>query len=428
MTYTEAVGFIHSIARFGTKPGLSRIQALLERMGNPQNKLRFIHVAGTNGKGSTSAMLSQILKQAGYKTGLYISPFVLDFCERIQVNNDMVSHEELAQSTELVKSHWDELAALGDTPSEFEVITAVAMDYFARMGCEVVVLETGLGGRLDATNVITTPICSVITSIDFDHTEILGDTIEAITAEKCGIIKENGVTVSYLQPHKVSAEVISKTCAEKSNKLFVAKEAEIISMDINGSEIVYDGLKLHVPLCGEYQVQNAATVVEAARAAKLGGFEISDDNIIQGIAATKFPCRFEVLSELPLVIVDGAHNLSGGRALASALKLLNGRKIHAVAAFMSDKDADGILKEVLPHCFSLTVHTLPQNPRSMPVTDIYKVATKYCENVYIAGTLDSTVIEPLTHHKDDDVILYFGSLYFASEVRPAVIRLIEKFN
>lgn len=427
MRYDEALEFIHSIARFGSKPGLRRIGMLLERMGNPQNRLRFVHVAGTNGKGSTCTMLSYILKQAGLKTGLYISPFVLDFNERIQINNEMISNDELAKSASLVHRHWQALDKAGEPPTEFEVVTAIAMDYFLRMRCDIVVLEVGLGGRFDATNIINTPLCSVITNISIDHTEYLGDTVAEIAFEKCGIIKPHGITVSYPHEPPEAAAVIAKTCAERDNRLITGGDAEILSMDIFGSVIRYGGMEIRVPLSGGHQVLNAVTAVEAARVLRLSGLSISDGDIVSGIRDTRFVSRLEILNEEPLVLLDGAHNLSGAAALAESLKLLQGRKIHALAGMMADKDADGILAEVLAFCESVTIFT-PANPRAMKSGDLAKLARRYCPSVFIADTPDSAVSLPFSMLKGDDAMLIFGSLYLAAEIRPAAKRLLEELR
>lgn len=427
MQYSDALEFIHSIARFGSKPGLRRVTMLLERMGNPQDKLKFIHVAGTNGKGSTSTMLSHIFAKSGYKTGLYISPFVIDFRERIQLNNEMISERDLIDSTALVKAHWDALDAIGETPTEFEVVVAIAMDYFLKKECDIVILEVGMGGRFDATNVIKKPVCSVITSIGLDHTEYLGETISEIALTKCGIIKPDGITVCYSPQLPEVMEIIAKVCEENRNKLLTGGDAEVLSMDISGSRVKYDGLELKIPLLGAHQVSNAAVVVEAVKAARLSGFKISDGDITAGIAGTVFPSRLEILSENPqLVLLDGAHNNSGAAALEAAIKMLGGRRIHAVAGFSSDKDVDGILKLILPHCHSFTAFQ-SENHRSMPCLKILSFAQKYCGSTYIAGTAEAAVIQPLARCSGDDIVLIFGSLYLAAEVRPVAQVILKRF-
>ena len=427
MDYNEALEFIHGTRWLGSKLGLRRVGLLLERMGNPQNKLRFIHVAGTNGKGSTCEMISRILIEAGYKTGLFISPYVLEFRERIQVNGKMIPEDELAKSVDALKPCWNALCAEKETPTEFEVVTAAAMDYFMRMQCDVVILEVGMGGRLDSTNIIATPLCSVITSIGMDHMQYLGDAIAKIAAEKCGIIKPHGITVCSPGQPPDAMEVIAVACKEQNNELVVPSQPDVLSSGINGSNIRYSGLDIHIPLIGAHQIKNAVTAVEAVKAAIKSEFLVTGGNIISGISKAKFPARFEVLSEKPLVIIDGAHNHAGAKALADAIKLLAGRNVHAVFCVMNDKDADSILGTVLPLCETVTVVD-SDIPRAMEVCKTISLASKYCENIYVAGMLESAVIQPLAHVRGDDAVLIFGSLYFASKIRPVAKSLLKRFR
>ncbi len=423
MDYEQALSFIHTIARFGSKPGLRRVTMLLERMGNPQDRLKFIHVAGTNGKGSTCTMLSHILTAAGLRTGLYISPFVLDFRERIQVNNQMISKEDLVASTALVKSHWDVLDAAGETPTEFEVVVAIAMDYFVRQNCDVVVLEVGMGGRFDATNVIQTPLASVITSIDMDHIEYLGDTLEKIAFEKCGIIKEGGITVSY--PHQLpeAMTVIQEQAAAKLNTLMLAPEVEVLSSDITGSKIVWRDREIHLPLAGRHQVYNASTVLATVEALALQGLVLPLEAVVFGIAATRFPSRLEILHKEPLVLLDGAHNLSGAQALADALALLEPHQsVHGVVGMLADKDVDGVLAAVLPRCSSVVAVT-PNSPRALDAKDMAEKAKQYCSNTMAAASLEEGVHTAFRRCGPQDVVVLFGSLYLASDLRPIGLNL-----
>ena len=424
MTYNEALAFIHGIQRFGSKLGLERISALLERMGNPQNKLRFIHVAGTNGKGSTCTMLSHILVQAGYKTGLYISPFVLDFRERIQLNNQMIVQEDLAACTELAKAHWDEMAAAGEPPTEFEVLVAVAMEYFVRQECDIVVLEVGMGGRFDATNIIGTPLCSVITSISIDHTEYLGDTLQKIAFEKCGIIKPGGVTVCYPRQNPEALAVIMEQCALKQNRLLMPGNTEVLACDVFGSVIRVDELEIHIPLGGEHQIYNTLTVLEAVKAIALSGFAITPEQTAKGIAATRFPSRLEVLCRDPLILLDGAHNLSGAQVLGTALRTIQGRRIHAVTGILADKDVDGILREIAPLCQSVTC-VQPDNSRALPAAELAERARVYCHKAYTAETPEKAFKNALRLCSGNDILLIFGSLYLAGELRPIIVQAVE---
>jgi len=424
MTCNEALSFIHNIARFGSKPGLRRVTMLLERMGNPQDRLKFIHVAGTNGKGSTCTMLSYILEKAGYNTGLYISPFVLDFRERIQLNNQMISPEDLAACTAVVKGHWDALDAIGETPTEFEVVVAVAMEYFTRMKADVVVLEVGMGGRFDATNVIGTPLCSIITSIGLDHVEYLGDTIEKIAAEKAGIIKPGGITVCYPLQNPDALAVIMEQCALRENPLYIPApgSARILEEDIEGTRIRWKEQEFYIPLGGQHQVCNTLMVLEAVELLRAKGYAISPEALGEGIASTRFPSRLEILCRRPLALLDGAHNYTGAQALGGALKLLGERAIHAVMGMMADKEADMVLREILPCCASL-ITTTPKNPRAMPATRLAALAEPYCPDVTAIESPRAAAEAVFARSEKDDVILLFGSLYLASELRPIVLEL-----
>ena len=231
MNYTGSVEYIHSLLRFGIKPGLERISELLSLLGNPQEKVKAIHIAGTNGKGSTSTMTANILKNAGYRTGLFTSPYVINFRERIRINGEMIPEDALAETVSRVKEKIDILNEQGTEITEFEAITAAAYLYFAEEGCDFAVMETGLGGRFDATNVITKPAICIITSISFDHTDILGDSLEKIAFEKCGIIKRNCPVVTSENQSSEAMQVIKKTCEEKSSPLFITdpQKATVIS-------------------------------------------------------------------------------------------------------------------------------------------------------------------------------------------------------
>ena len=257
MNYNEALDYIHSLLVFGSRPGLERMNEVMEKFNNVQDTLKYIHIAGTNGKGSTATMLSNVYIAAGYKVGLYISPYVVTFCERMQVNGVPISEKDLCFVCEQVKN-------TGVTLTEFEFITACAFLYFAKEKCDVVILETGLGGRLDATNIIKNPLCSVITHIALDHMQVLGNTIGEITGEKCGIIKGNApVVTDYMQDEEVISVIKSKT----SNLTVPEKDnVNIVSSDINGNTFIYKGEEYHTSLIGKHQINNALSVIETVNA------------------------------------------------------------------------------------------------------------------------------------------------------------------
>ncbi|MBQ7930021.1 MAG: bifunctional folylpolyglutamate synthase/dihydrofolate synthase, partial [Clostridia bacterium] len=309
MTYEEALGYIHSVTWKGSRPGLERISVLCELLGHPERNLKFIHVAGTNGKGSICRMLSSVLEKAGYRVGLYTSPFIERFNERIMLGGCDIPDEDLARDTETVKQYAD---TMEDAPTEFELITAIAFVYYARVGCDFVVLECGLGGRLDSTNVIDTSVLSIITGIDMDHTAILGDTPAKIAAEKAGIIKP-GVPVLFGEGVMEAEEVIRAKAAEMGSVYRRTDFAKItdISTDLRGTSFRFGGKPVKINLHGIYQTRNTATVLTALEMLREQGVEIPEDAVKSGLLAAQWKARFEILAEDPLVIYDGAHNPQG---------------------------------------------------------------------------------------------------------------------
>ena len=364
MTYEQALAYIHSVNWTFCKPGLERIAALCEALGNPQNDLRFVHVAGTNGKGSFCSMTASILQAAGYRTGLFTSPYIKVFNERMMVDGEMISDEELAELTAFVRPIADGMA---DKPTEFELITALAFLYFKRHGCDVVVLETGMGGRLDATNLITSPLLTVITGIALDHTAFLGDTVEQIAAEKAGIIK-SGCPVLYGGEDAVAQAVIARTAAEKAApyRQVDRRSLQVLSADLEGTRFAYEGYTdLTLSLLGLYQPYNAATVLTAVEMLNEQGLTISETAVRQGLVTVYWPGRFEVLSREPLVIFDGAHNAQGiAAAVASIRHYFAHRKVYVLTGVLQDKDYHAIaadLAGVACRAFVLT----PDNPRAL---------------------------------------------------------------
>lgn len=427
MTYEEALSQISSLLRFGIKPGLERIEKLLGLLGNPQDRLKFVHVAGTNGKGSTCALIASVLRKSGYKTGLYTSPYVTDFCERMQIDGEMISREDVAALTEKTMPLVERMAADGETITEFELITAIAMQWFAQNGCDVIVLEVGLGGRLDATNVIKTPLVSVITSISLDHTNILGDTVEQIAREKCGIIKENGITVCYPDQPKKAYEVIRDTAAERKNRFVTARmdSVKVLSMNITGTGLNYNGLLVNLPFIGEHQVKNAVTALAAIEVLKSKGFPIADHSIEAGFCCASFPARLEVLSHSPLVVIDGAHNPDGTAALAQAIrKYLKGRKIIAVMGMLADKDVTKAIKN-LEGLFSQVIALAPDNPRAMSAQELAARWWNVNMGAQPMEDIDAALKKAFELAGEDGAVLICGSLYLAGEVRPRVLELIK---
>lgn len=408
MTYEEALEYIHSICWRGSRPGLERIGELCRRLGDPQDKLKFIHVAGTNGKGSTCAMLTSVLTEAGYKVGTFTSPYIFSFRERMCVNGEMISEETLASICEEVRPLAD---SMDDPPTEFELITALAFVYFLREECDVVVLEAGLGGRMDSTNIIKNSIVSIITGIALDHTEILGDTTAKIAAEKAGIIK-TGCPVVVGRVDKEAAAVILAKAEEMS-----APHCQIdydylsnIRVELSGCTFDFADMKeLYVPLVGAYQPSNAAVAITAARI-----FGVGDDEIRAGLGEVKWRGRFEILEKEPTVIFDGGHNKDGAQAVANTLSALGIKEVVILSAVMADKEYTEMIKLLSP--FAKAVYTVApeNNPRALP-------AKAYAEAWSAESIPFETVREGYNAaferaKKEKLPLLITGSLYLYSDI------------
>lgn len=423
MTYEDAVLYIHSLEKFGINPGLERISALCDALGNPQDKLKFIHVAGTNGKGSTSTMLSEILQSAGYKTGLFTSPYVIDFCERMQIDGKMISHTDLADIVTELEQVISALCKKGIQATEFEAITAAAYLYFSHNKCDVVVLEVGLGGRFDATNIINTSLVNVITSISMDHTAILGDTIEKIAFEKSGIIKQSGVTVCYPEQPAEVLGVISDIATQRNNELVVplVKDIKLIDESIYGTNSVIDGLKLFVPFMGQHMLMNASVAVATARVLARKGYAIGDESIIQGISASKMAARMEIITKEPLTILDGGHNEGCAKALALCIsRYLKGRRIIALCGMMADKDYNAYLSITAPN-FEIFIATTPLISRALAAQTLAETAKMYCANSFAIENSLQAFKKASALAKKNDVIIICGSFYLASEIRKEIV-------
>lgn len=427
MIYTEAVDYIHSLLKFGIRPGLSGMDALLRLLGNPEKGLKYIHVAGTNGKGSTSTAISNVLIEAGYRVGLYTSPFVTHFLERVQFSGKPVDENVFAKSVETVKSAVEKLEKENVTITEFEALTASAFLCYKALCCDVVVLEVGLGGRLDATNIIETPLVNVITSLSIDHSAILGDTIEEIAFEKCGTIKENGkVICSFGQPQG-AMDVITKTVEEKNNTLNIPNEnyVKVIKSDIFGTKFSYKNKEYFVKMPGEHQVKNMTCVIEACEILK-NKFNISDVDIFNGISKTTLPARVEVICEKPLAILDGGHNEDGAKAFFDAVSpvVKNKNKVIVIAGMMGDKAVEKSL-EPLMKITDVFYAVTPKNPRAMSADELSQIALKYVKEVHSVDEITDALKNACSSLKEDDTLLVVGSLYLAGEVRG---KLLEIFN
>ncbi len=410
MNYEESVNYIHERNKFGIKLGLESTARLLDKIGNPQKKLKFIHVAGTNGKGSTSSYIADILRESGFRTGKYISPYVYSFTERIQINGQNISEPDLAKYTTAVR---DAIEKYSLTPTEFEVVTAVGMLYFCEKKCDYVVLEVGMGGRFDATNVIDPPSAAVITSISIDHTEYLGSSLSEIAFEKCGIIKNGSRVVAYPDNPPEAAEVIEKTAAERSVPLTVPNKSsiEIKSESINGTVFSYLGDEYRIKMLGRHQVYNAVTAIETA---KLLGTDTK--TIKRGIFTTSFPGRLEVISENPYIIQDGAHNLSGVAQLKNALKTyFSDKNIIIVMAMLRDKEYEKCI-DCISECADIFIATEADNLRKAAAETIAQAARKRIGSVYARPDANDAVLLAKRLCGKNDVICICGSLYLLGTI------------
>ena len=416
MTYEEALSYIHSICWKGSKLGLDRTRELLGKLNDPQKELKFIHIAGTNGKGSTAAMLSSILEEAGYRVGLYTSPFINRFNERMQVNHQPIPDEELAALTEYVRPHAD---AMADSPTEFELITALAMVWFARQKCDIVVLEVGMGGELDSTNIIDVPEAAVIAAMGLDHVKELGPTMADIAMAKAGIIKEGGRVVSY-GGNPEADEVIAAVCRARNASLCQPDFSAIVPGDfsLEGQTFSYKGWRgLRIPLVGAYQMNNAAVVLETVEVLRQRGWNISDEAVRQGLADTRWPARFEVLRRDPVFIVDGGHNPHGSRATGESLpRLFPGRKITFVTGVMADKDVEHILGLIVPLADQFfTVR--PDNPRAMDAGELARRIEAMGAKATACASVQDGVDRAIQAEGPHGVACALGSLYMSGEVR-----------
>jgi dihydrofolate synthase/folylpolyglutamate synthase len=420
LTYKEALEYIHGTKKYSTKPGLLRIENLLREMGDPHRKMKYVHIAGTNGKGSSTAMMASVLMRAGYRTGLFISPYLERFNERMQINNIPISDDDLCYFTAMTRDHIRAMVEKGMLhPTEFELVTAMAFDYWAANGCDFVSLEVGMGGRLDATNVIDPPEVAMILSISFDHTHYLGNTLSEIAREKCGIIKTGSDAVSYVYQHPEAQETIERICRERGVPLTIpsGEEIEIIDSGLYGSRFRYKGIETTVPLMGLHQVYNAVGVIEAARLLAKRGYRINDETIAEGIARTKWVGRLENVSEKPYCVIDAAHNPDAVRVLTSSMdRLFKGRRIVTVMGMLSDKDYEICIPEIAKRS-SVFIAAKPDSPRALPAEETYRIALQYCDEAYVENAIEDAVDKAFSIAGDDGMVLICGSLYLIGEAK-----------
>lgn len=403
MEYQEIIHTIENKRRFGSLPGVVVSRKLLAAVGDPQNDLAFIHIAGTNGKGSTAAFLREILKDAGIRAGMFTSPHLIDFTERIQVDGRQIPREDAARLGEMLLN-----LDLDVHPTMFDYCLAMALLYFREQGCQLVILETGLGGRLDSTNVISAPLVSVITKIGYDHTEVLGDTLDQIAAEKAGILKPHTFMISESQQQP--AEKVLKDCCSKLGISYQFVEAEKIKAVDHGFS--YEGKGSYpMRMLGMHQRENAMAAVFAVEALRIYGFEITDAQISQGIENATWNGRMELISQEPYLLIDGAHNGHGVHALAESLKeLYPDEKFHFIMGVLADKDYKQMVKEILPLAESVTTVT-PDSGRALQGETL----AEYIRSFGIFAENTEQMQEAFLQIRDKTVA--FGSLYFIGEIR-----------
>lgn len=412
MNTQEAIDYIENYTWSTTRLGLDRTRELLRRLGDPQKQLRFIHVTGSNGKGSTCAILDSVLRRAGYRTGLYTSPYICEFSERIRVDGENIPGEALAAITERVRAVAD---AMEDHPSQFELVTAIAMIYFLEAGCDIVVLEVGMGGALDSTNVIDAPEVAVFTNIGLEHTEYLGHTIEEIAATKGGIIKP-GCNVVVYDTDRAAITTLSRICMDRRVPMRVADFGNIkpFSHNLHGQELEWKhSLKLHLPLLGEHQLHNLNVALEVIDVLRLRGFRITDEDITEGVGTVRWPARFEVLSFDPLFILDGGHNPQCADAMAHILSdYLPDTKVTFLMGVLADKDYNAMLDSVTPYAARFVCVT-PESPRALAGQEL---AGLLKSRGYDAQAREDIADAILTARSYPDPVVAFGSLYMSGAI------------
>ncbi len=415
MRFKDALDYINTAKWYGSKPGLDRISELLNKLGNPQDDLKFVHIAGTNGKGSCAAMTSSVFKAAGYKTGLYISPYLYRFNERMQINGKEIEDDALAELVERVKPIAD---AMEEHPTVFEIVTAIALLWFKEQRCDIVVLEVGLGGRLDATNIIGRPEAAVIMNIGLDHTDVLGDTLEKIAAEKGGIIKEGCNCVLYQQSEEVEA-VIRKICEDKHANLYISDVSKIEREfdSLYGQTFSYKGEAYAIPMLGRNQLKNAAVVIELFKMLKEKGWDITQEDLEHGIYAVHWPGRFEIVKEDPFFVLDGGHNPQCAKSIVDNLENYFPKYRHVVLiGLLRDKDYESFTK-IINLAADEYICVTPNSERALPAQELAEVVKRFNKPVWAYDDIKDGIDKALERADQDAMVCACGSLYMAGDIR-----------
>ena len=424
MNYNECIHYLEEEVGFGSVPGLERIQLLCDKLNHPEKQLSVIHVAGTNGKGSAVAMLSSILQAAGYRVGTYTSPHLEKYNERFTINGQEISDDDFAREITLMKAICNEIAAEGkEVPTLFEILTGAAFHYFAEKNVDILILEVGLGGKYDATNIISTPLLSLIMSISIDHTDFLGDSIEKIATEKAGIIKKNCPVVLYSQT-KMVYNIMWTKCQELHAPLYCPDHAEVhISSQTLESTVfsiktnLLDLKNVELPLLGSYQIRNCITVLEACAVLQNRGLSVSEEAIRTGLKNAHWAGRMEICGKKPLIILDGAHNADGIFQLAESIETyFEQKKMTLVLGVLGDKEYEKMAECILPYADTVIL-TEPQSERKLDVFSLARSISNHNGTIYTEKEIEKAFEKALDVTEENGIILCCGSLYMIGAMR-----------
>lgn len=417
MNYVDALNYIHSMPKFGNRTDLQCVKDFLDHLGNPQNKLKFVHVAGTNGKGSTVAYISRMLIEAGYKVGIYTSPFIQRFTERIKVNDREIPGDEIGRLAECIKTSLknDNIDCL----TEFDLVTVMAFLYFASCDCDIVVLEVGLGGRLDSTNVIDFPEVAVITTISYDHMDVLGDTLTKIASEKAGIIKKDCEVVVY--PQEAEADTVIRDVCEDRKAVYHTidiSDLKALSHDLSGQTFDFEQYKgLSISMLGDYQMMNAATAIKTIEILNSRGYNIKEEHIYRGLKNTRWAGRLEVIYKKPLLLIDGAHNIEGVNSLKECLtEYFPDQNFVFIVGVLADKDYKAMMDTIAPIAKRFITIT-PPSPRALSSKELAAFLTGYGKEVMQFDRIEEALSYCDSNLQQEELICAFGSLYYIGIIR-----------
>lgn len=423
MDYAKTKEYIRSLSKSGSKPGLERISKLLELIGNPQDKLKFVHIAGTNGKGSVTAMISSSINAAGYKCGAFFSPYVNDVRECFRISGKKPTQANTAAAFSYVKQFADTMEKEGEAPTEYEVITAAALHLFRMAKCDIVCLEACMGGKLDVTNISNSTLVSVITQIEIDHTRFLGESISEIAAHKCGILRKNGICVSSPEQLPEALDTISYECRKHSCRLILPDTTDyefVVLPSGPFKQFFYKNIEFNLSMIGKHQINNALTAIETLFALRSLGFDISDHALSKGVSSAVLAARVERISKKPLVLLDSAHNFSGITALCNVIDEIGCKNIRVVMGMLADKEYEKCIAMLAERSKKIYA-VAPQNPRALSGEALAESAAKLgCDSasfVTLEGAFDAAAEEL----KSDEALIICGSFYVSMILRDRAI-------